>query len=208
MQVLGLILVGAIQLVGSSITIGMNNGGNCLPVGCAGQFLLSEYQEAYASSQFSPAFQINTISFRFSASVSANNVDPATFQISFSTTSAAVGALSTNLSSNIGSNVAVFGTFVLPTTAPVLLTFTGTPYTYNPASGNLLMDIVLSGVVSNQSGNDNTFYQSDHRGMVLSRAFNVGGTTYADPDGLVTAFNADLTPEPTSRSLFGLACLL
>src|SRR6266851_772043 len=177
-----------------------NNSVNCQPFGCAPLFGMSRYRQVYASSQFSSPFTFGAIDFFVGSSGGGNAIDTATFQISFSTTSAAVNGLSTNLNSNVGSNVQVFGTFGLSGVSPATLTFTGTPYAYNPANGNLLMDVVISGGSINSNG-EQTFNRADNTGAVTSRAFSTGGGGGTDANGLVTEFDSPVVPEPATMGL-------
>jgi hypothetical protein len=178
-----------------TIVVGANNGGNCDPFSCPGLGggIETEYQQVYASSQFPGTFVIDSIDF-FQAMAGAS--DAATYQISFSITGQAVGGLSTTLSNNIGVNSQVFGTFTISSSPASLLTFTGTPYTYDPSEGNLLMDVVITG----ESGPGTASWderEADSSGAVTSRAYS-GTFSEADTEGLVTQFDGSSVPEPSS----------
>jgi hypothetical protein len=87
------------------------------------------------------------------------------------------------------------------------LVFTGTPYLYNPDLGNLLIDIVATNQPNIPSfGGSAGFLDSDQRGVVTSRAYNIeGGGNGADVTGLVTTFV--VTPEPSPVALLSAGLL-
>ena len=207
--------------LGATVTLGSANSGNCYPFNCndsgsaSGQSI--RYQQVFSGAQFgSSPFTISNITFSdlFLPSLGFSSVPllSGTYTFSFAITNKAVGALSTNLSSNVTSGLA---TFLTTTTAGVgagftTLSFNGsTAYVYNPASGNLLLDIV----VTNQANVTSASYDfangmdADDTGAVTSRAFQIGGSTAADNTGLVTTFNTSIvstqTPEPTTFALIG-----
>src|SRR5271165_3582976 len=100
-----------------------------------------EYQQVYASRDFPGTVRIDDLEFYvFPGSTGTTNAG--TYQISLSTTSAVVGALNANLSSNIGSNNTVVYNSALPAVQNGVLDIPfSTPFTYNPAGGNLLIDM-------------------------------------------------------------------
>jgi hypothetical protein len=78
-----------------------------------------------------------------------------------------------------------------------------TPFTYTPANGNLLLDVVI-----NSSGNNVGFVFGDSPDT--SRVYNSAGSgaPTADPDrGLETQFTVQAVPEPSSIALLGLGTL-
>ncbi|MGD1092178.1 MAG: hypothetical protein ABSB35_09315 [Bryobacteraceae bacterium] len=80
-------------LLASSVFVGADNASNSIPFDQNAPLNITEYQQVYASSQFPGVFTFSTIDLFLGSS---GYMDTATFQISFSTTSAAPGALSTN----------------------------------------------------------------------------------------------------------------
>src|ERR1700676_2907068 len=95
-------LIAALVFTGRSsradtVTFGSANTSNCLPFGCAGANFISEYQQVYSSSRFGPLpFNIAAISF-FNTLGPTQDLTSGIYTISFSTTSAAVGALNSSL---------------------------------------------------------------------------------------------------------------
>jgi hypothetical protein len=139
--------------------------------------------------------------------------------ISLSTTGKDWNTLSSTYSNNIGgNNTLVFNgnlsqPWVFGKTLTINLT---TPFTYNPADGNLLMDVVATNT-SASAGDiffDTNGYTSNGRNgnTIMGRVF-YDTTALADAVdsgyGLVTEFSTGTTsvPEPTSMLLLGLGLL-
>jgi hypothetical protein len=189
--------------------------GNQFPFG---GFYNGEYQQVYSRSQFSNSITITNLEFFNTAFNSGATAMPSgNWQISLSTTSADWNSLSSTYASNIGAdNTMVFnGNLSQPWTFGNTLSITlSTPFTYDPANGNLLMDVVGSGITGpsfdiyfdtngyNSGGsNGNTF---------LGRAFNGGGVGAVVVDsgyGLVTEFSTNAVPLPPSVFLLGSGLL-
>lgn len=203
------------SLIADSITLGTDNGGNADPfAGAFSGFPGTEYQEAYAASDFSGPISITSINFFLEPSYSGTTLTSATYQVSLSTIATNVDDLSdTDLESNLGADEAVFSTVSLSGTAPETLTFTGGLFLYDPSLGNLLLDIQIS---NNTSDGSAAFEDGDGDGppgiVRYSNLYN-GTTGY----GMVTEFdystsnnlsNLDI-PEPSTLILFacGLAGL-
>ena len=188
------------------------------------------YQQVYAASQFvsiSGGEMITGIAFRPDAVYGyafAHTI--ANIQIDLSTTTAGPGSLSLTFANNVGANdTTVFnGTLMLssaftgpaggPKNFDIVIPLT-TPFYYNPAAGNMLMDIRnFSG--GNSGGNliaqlDATSTDPTLVGRVW--AFDASATSAPDSFdkdtmGLVTQFTATPVPEPTIGGLLCLAALL
>jgi hypothetical protein len=201
-----LILLGGVaagSLLGSSIIVGSDNGSNAFPFGGPfGSNPGTDYQEAYASSDFSTPELITGIDF-FEAPGQTGNLYSGTYTLSLSVISSSIGSLSsTNLPSNIGAGSTVFETVALSGKAPGELTFTGTPFLYDPSQGNLLLDLSVSG----GSGGSVAFEDNEGVGSSLARYQNFGATNGLGY-GLVTEFDSNsggpAVPEPGTMSLFG-----
>src|SRR3974390_41178 len=187
--------------------------GNCFPFGCS---YSGEYQQVYSASQFSGPIEIGDLEFyNTKYNSSATSMNSGTWTISLSTTSANWNTLSSNFASNIGANhtVVFSGNLAQPWAfGDTLHIDLSTPFLYDPTSGNLLMDVSVSGAIAggiiffdtngfNGGGdNGNTF---------LGRVFCLGGgpcgtSGFVDAGyGLVTGFStAQSVPEPASLALF------
>jgi PEP-CTERM motif len=174
---------------------------NCFPFGCAYD---GEYQQVYTASAFSGPITITNLEFfNTFANSGATSMNSGTWTIYLSTTSADWNSLSPTFSSNIGAdNTMVFsGNLSQPWTFPDTLHINlTTPFTYTPGSGNLLMDVVVSG--ANDTGGTIGFDANDVN-SIMGRVYNGGVTDFGS--GLVTDFTtgAGATPEPSSIFLFG-----
>jgi len=180
------------------------------------------YQQVYGSAGFSAVSQggfITALGFNLSSVQSIGGGLP-DIQIDFSTTSMPVDSLSTTFSANVGADDTIVyargGLLILqnnPAAPPgfgVLINLT-TPFFYNPAAGNLLMDVrnYRAGGTSTGPG---AFNAANELGDTVSRvyAFAVSDASgIADTFGLNTAFVVTPIPEPGSVILLlaGLSVL-
>lgn len=222
---LGLFFIGTVpSVLAGTITVGVDSGlgGNCAPIGCGANETtnpgaqITRYQQVYAASAFGAAIEISAITFYEISTHSAFNIDTAILTMSLSTTaaSAELNTLSNNLPSNIGPDNQIFATVGLPTVVGATLSFVAaTPFFYNPANGDLLLDIQYSNIVQNPNG-DLTFFENDVSGVtaraIQSTAGQFPAETSHDRSGLVTTFTT--VPEPGTVVLIGAGmaalCLL
>jgi hypothetical protein len=181
------------------------------------------YQQVYLASQFGSGGLITQIAFRPDGILGlAFSVTIANIQIDLSTTAEAPDGLSTTFADNVGpDDTTVFsGALTLsssdtgpaggPKAFDIIINLT-TPFLYNPASGNLLLDVRnFSGLPSGAAGG---FDSQSTLGDPISRVFSdsttnsVGDATgAADTEGLVTSFA--ITPEPASVGLLAMGLFL
>lgn len=166
------------------------------------------YQQVYGSSEFSSPVLITGITFRPDAQQGGAFASfLPNVQIDLSTTLLGPDALSTTFANNVGAdNVTVFsgglnlssadtGPVAGPKDFDIAIVFS-TPFLYNPALGHLLLD------VRNFGGGLTTQFDSHVAfGDAISRVFTndanglVGG---ADTTGLVTEFQVQQVPEPST----------
>ena len=179
---------------------GDSNSGNCFPFGCT--LWSPQYQQVYASSDFSSSIQIKSLLFyNNNYNVPGGTVDSGTYTISLSTTSAGVNALDTsNLANNIGAdNTQVFSGSLPALSGGVLDIVLSSAFNYDPSAGNLLLNITAP-----NASNTNYIYldalNGDANGL-FSRAMS-NGSEFNDT-GLVTGFSTvgSAVPEPTSWAL-------
>src|SRR5580698_9952647 len=198
-------------LLGSSITVGTDNGSNNFPF--SGPFYGypgTDYQEAYASSDFTGPINITGIDFFLGAGFTGS-LYAGTYTLSLSVISSNIGSLSsTNLAGNIGSDDTIFESVALSGKAPNTLAFSGTPFLYNPTLGNLLLDISITG---GSGGSDVAFEDNEGSGTSLARYQNFGsndGLGYGLVTEFVSASAAPAVPEPAMLSLLccGLAAVV
>jgi hypothetical protein len=182
----------------NATVVGTFNSNNCNP------FCFTEstpYQQVYGSGAFSAPITISSItlygSFINNSGVWIINGNP--FELSLSTTSAAVDGLSSNPASNLGSDNLVVFSGKLPTMSGTAMTFIlSTAFTYDPTLGNLLLTVTSPGP---NSVTGNLPFDADASTTdQMSRLYmNGGGRT--DSLGLVTGFNEAPTPTPLPAAL-------
>jgi PEP-CTERM motif len=179
------------------------------------------YQQVYASSQFSAILgleEITQITFRpdaFGGAAFSSTLP--NIEIDLSTTSAAPDGLSTTFASNVGANntIVFAGPLSLssadtgpaggPKAFDIVINLT-TPFFYNPAAGNLLLDVRNFG-----GGGTTSFDAQFTAGDSISRVFTESTNGVGDPTGsadtlgLVTRFTVTAAvPEPATLALLGL----
>jgi len=193
----------------ADVVVGLPAGSaNCFPFGCA---YSTEYQQVYNHGQFGAPITITDLEF-YNTRVDngATSMTTGTWAISLSTTTADWNTISTTYASNIGAdNTLVFSgslaqAWAFGDTLEIDLT---TPFTYNPLSGNLLLDVVGSGITD--PGGD-IYFDTNPNTSYFSRVFCNSGSPCTDGTvnagyGLVTGFGSGGTgvPEPSSVALFG-----
>jgi hypothetical protein len=166
----------------------------------------TRYQQVFASSAFSGTFNIQELVFYASSNANAP-ILPGTLEIFLSVTDRGVNEISFRpFDDNLGASTRFFaalsGGFSL--TGPELV-IGGSPFLYDPAQGNLLLDIRFTGVPLGHAG---PFFAA------LSPASVIGGTAMPfsrwhdfgigfDDQGLVTGFRT-YVPEPATFMLVGL----
>ncbi len=193
--------------VHASVLVGAPaNSANCFPFGCPDG---SIYQQVYDGTNFGGTIiTITGLTFFHTVNTGGDNLNTGTYTISLSTTSSAVNGLSTtDFNSNLGGDNALFFTGSLPASVAFGSSFTlaGSAFTYNPASGNLLVDIRIFGI--GHTGAELFLDARSSAGTIFSRAHNFGSVF--DSYGLVTQFETDAVavPEPATWSLLAASLL-
>lgn len=182
----------------ASVTVGVGDTGNCYPFLCndsgvsTGQSI--DYQQIYSSAAFSGPISFNNITF-YPWTGGSSPVLSGNYTITFSTTTASLGA-----GYPVGplSNIQTFFSGALGgETGDVSIS--GASYSYNPADGNLVMEVVATDQANVPNYSGNGYMEADDSGLVESRAFAFAGSSsgYSDAVGLVTTF-ATGVPEPTT----------
>jgi PEP-CTERM motif-containing protein len=179
-------LLVAVPALAGEIIIGSADAGtgNCYPFGCAYN---SEYLQVYGSSAFSGPITITGLEFfntQYNSGATAMN--SGTFTISLSTTTDdSPSGLDSCFACAIGSdNKTVFSGSLSQAWAfgDTLTINLAIPFTYNPAKGNLLMNVTVSG------------------------ASDMDGILYFDSSGAQTTNWGGLTNVPTPNTITGMVC--
>jgi hypothetical protein len=169
-----------------------------------------EYQQVYAASEFgSSHLLIAGVAFRPARHEKAFASTLPAVSIYLSTTTASVGALSTSLADNLGSDntlvrsgpLSLSSNFTGPQEGPkefdIWIPFS-TPFVYNPTAGNLLLYVINSG------GGSTIQFDAAEFADETSRAYIFSDVVNADTLGLVTQFEATPVPEPATLLLLAL----
>ncbi len=169
----------------------------------------SIYQQVYASGNF--AGPVTIVGITFFNSDGAGSFAAGTYDFSLSTTPAPVDGLDTsNFDANVGTDNQAFASVGLSGPVGTQFTITGTPFFYDPAQGNLLVDIRTTYSESQFGSVYLDAYSSMYpAGGLFSRAHNYG-TTFVGV-GLITQFETydeGAVPEPSTLALVGAGMLL
>jgi len=193
--------VGLVTTFNGSMTVGTFDTSNCIPFLCnTTNFWVNipvsdvDYQQVYAAGSFVGPTAISALTFYYDSTRGGSSlVISGTYSVYLSTTSAAVNALDgVNLANNRGGDWTYFGTFVAGTDTNPSITMAGTPFAYDPANGNLLVEIFGSGqIVTGNTQGVNGYIQADDNGIVMSRAVEYSGNL----------------PEPGTLALLGSGML-
>jgi hypothetical protein len=200
----GLLALGVAGKLAADVLISGGGGQinqDCVPFGCSLQS-----QEIIDKSLFSGPITINKLTF-FN-NTGSGTFDPATYTFKLSTTSASVGSPSGVFAANVGPDEQVFTTTVIPGgPIPASFSFTGVPFHYDPALGNLLIEIDKPDSANTFSGftDNNSNFSGVSRVWSLDNS-GVGNvnTGYAP---VVQIGTESVIPEPATLTLAGLGFL-
>jgi hypothetical protein len=165
------------------------------------------YQQVYASNAFSGPVTITQIAFAPNARLTSGaGTATYNFKIALSTTATGPGGLSTNLAANRGASpIQVFSG---PFTATITdsdnfdVVIDITPFTYNPADGNLLLEVVFNSPTQFTGGS--VLYFNAGFSPSTSRAANPSGSAggaFTDGFGLQTRFTTKGSAQVTLGNL-------
>jgi len=199
----------SLPALASNLIIGTADpgSGNCFPFGCAYN---AEYQQIYASSDFSGAIQITDLYlYNTQYNSGATQTDAGNFTVSLSTSSKNINNISGAFASNVGGdNTTVFNgsinkSWSFGNTLDIHFT---TPFSYDPSKGSLLIDVVGTGV-STPGGA--IYYDVDSTQQLFSRVYCSGGVacgqngTVQTDYGWVTGLGYSSVPEPGTLLMMG-----
>jgi hypothetical protein len=185
----------------AQVTVGsaMPGSGDCAPFGCT-----VRYQQVYGSGNFAGPMTITGLTF-FNTAYHPGSIAGGDYTVRLSTTGKAVNGLSSTFAENTGADVQTFFTGALggPIGGPSF-TIAGSAFTYDPALGNLLLDVSKTG-----SGDAFSVYldnQSSAPDGRFSRVYSFSDGPTGDTNnnyGLVTRFEnqSAVVPEPSTWAL-------
>jgi hypothetical protein len=191
----------------AGIIIGTANSDNCIPWSCR-SVGIGNYEQIYNSSAFTGTVNIGDIEFfnTFFNNGVSQGIANMSFSIYLDTSAQSVP------DGSIPGGAQLFGSFSLndgPWTFGQTLTFTGTPFLYDPSNGNLELVVEINAGSTDPGSGVFTFFDAESGGP-FSRWCGGCGTVGNSGFGLVTGFSASTSvsvPEPTTLALFGAGLL-
>src|SRR5436190_6843182 len=196
--------------VNGTITIGANDNNSRYPIGLDPSANGTSfpnfqtggtYQQVYAKSAFSGPVTITQIAFASHELTSNPGIANYNFNVSLGATAAVPNALSTNLAANRGPQLVPV--FSGPLNANITdgaqfdVLIDITPFTYDPANGNLLLEINLVAPVQ-FSGGSLLYFRAgnDSRTSRAANPSGLAGGAFTDSFGLLTRFTTQSNSAP------------
>ncbi len=188
-------------------TEGPTATGDCVPFGC-----FTHAQFIYDSSFFSGPVVITGLTFFNSEQDIPDDFDPATYTFSLSTSPSSAVAPSSTYADNRGGDFQSWTPIALSGAIPTgFFSFTGTPFSYNPANGDLLLEVVKdASLFPPAPGFFDYNGDTTPSAFLVSRVYGNDATT-GNVDsyyGPVTQFDLQTpvpaVPEPATLTLTGL----
>lgn len=182
----------------------VGHAGSCEPFDCA-----THIQQVFDAALFGGSMRIDAITFSNTHIADGRFVEPAQYRFSLSTTSMSSTSIGTNYAANIGADnrmvidwtVSGFDTTFTHLTLPL-----ASPFAFNPARGNLLLDITKDRTANFGDGPIYADANTAARGTEMVTDY-LGGSNvtvrshFGTSIGFVGHFSA--TPEPASLFLIG-----
>ena len=214
-----LLVLSATVLLHANVTVGTYNSGNCYPFLCNDSGTNTgpsiDYQQAYSHTAFPGTITITNLEFSYASQFGGTSTMIAgIYNIFLVTSLTPYNALSIDQTANRGIDWTSVKSFSSSVNSPfcdfnpVCTINLATPFTYNPANGDLLLEIQVSNQALVANGSGNGYVEDDDTGAVTQRNYCLGAwnctTGVLDANGLVTTFSTGTTvPEPGTLILLG-----
>jgi hypothetical protein len=210
-----LVVLAAGVLAYADVTVGTYDTGNCYPFLCndsgtsVGQSI--DYQQAYSHTAFSGAITITNIELYYAAQFGGSSVMiNGDYGIWLGTSANPFNALSSNQVANRSADWTLVASLTVNNNGcdfnPVCR-INVSPFTYNPANGDLLFEVIVNNQANIPNGSGNGYNEADDTGAVMGRAYcllNCPNGATVDSVGLVTTFSTGTTvPEPGTLVMLG-----
>ena len=186
-----------------AVSVGSSDSGNCYPFNCndsgssVGQSI--HYMQIYAASAFSGVTSFNKIGFSaWTGGTGTAAVLNGNYAINFHTTTASLG--DAYPFGPLANSASFFSGSLGSAASAGAYNISGANYVYDPANGNLVMEIFVTGQDNIANGFGGGYFSADYTGLTTTRAYVVSGSGSESGVGaLVTNFGA--VPEPESWAL-------
>lgn len=215
-----LLVLSAGVLLHADVTVGTYTTGNCYPFLCndsgtdMGDSI--DLQAAYSHTAFSGPITITNLEFYYASQFGGGSqMIDGVYGIYLGTSANPYNALSPNQAANRSGDWTLVDSFHSNHNVgaecdfnPVCTLNLATPFTYNPANGDLLLEIRVFDQANIPNGSGNGYAEADDTGALIGRAYclTAWDCTNATVDGvgLVTTFSTSTTvPEPGTLAMFG-----
>jgi hypothetical protein len=187
-----------------AVTVGNADNGDCYPFSCAASDGITLYQQIFKGSSFSGQGYITSFdqTLYTDFGYGPGLLNSANYEIGFSTLP--TYPLFPAPIDNIGLDYARFGVYSLGGLSPSILSFSGTPFYFDPGLGNLVMTVLIS-ALTDQGDPYSNFYNSDTFTNQTARCFGDVATCTPLGNAPVTTFQLVRSlPVPAPLPLFGL----
>ena len=216
----GLLLVALLSagvLLHADVTVGNYNGGNCYPFLCndSGTSVGTsiDYQQAYTHTAFSGAITITNLEFYYAAQFGGSStMINGDYGIWLGTSANPFNALSSNQVANRSADWTLVDSLTVNNNGcnfnAVCRINLSIPFTYNPANGDLLLEVIVNNQANIPNGSGNGYAEADGTGSVTQRTWCLLNSdctnATVDSTGLVTTFSTGtVVPEPGTLVMLG-----
>jgi hypothetical protein len=215
-----MLFLSASLLHAGPVTVGSPDSGNCYPFMCndsgTSTGVSIDYQEGFNSSYFSGLgnLPVTSISWTYFPGYGTATVLGGDYSIYWGYSANGL-ALSSDLASNYNGASNLLGTLDIPVGGEnfgTTLTFSDfSPFLYNPADGDLLLEIVATNQDNVPDTGSNGYNWADYTGVQVNDAYCLTGSGCVAANdyslgALDTTFDT-ATPEPNTFLLFGTGIL-
>jgi hypothetical protein len=212
-----IVLSVGVFLHAGTVTVGNYNTGNCYPFLCNDSGTNTgpaiDYQQVYSHTAFPGTITITGIQFAYAAQFGGlSTVLPGDYGFWLGTSANPFNALSSNQVANRSADWTLVDSLTNPVVDcnPTCTFNLPTSFTYNPANGDLLFEVIATNQMIFTNGSGNGYLETDGSGLVMSRTWCLAAqdctNATVDPNGLVTSFSFGTrtnTPEPGTLVMLG-----